>query len=313
MKNIINFITIILAAGMISCNKEKAPVTDPASTTGNLSSLQQFYDHFKPQKQTFVVNGTTGGSFTTPQGTIVTIPPNAFVSQSQVPITGNVNIEFMDLYKKSDMLFADVSTSLYWGAPLKSAGEFFIKASSNNAPVQLTNGNMINVQQPLMNQPVDTAMVPFVRIDSISWTGWSTDPNYQLLVNQTNYLFSMYQFANPADSGTWCNSDNPSFFNNYTQTNLTIHPNDDPNLFHPDVFLVFTGINTMIHVYESGIDFPYLYAPVGLQCTVVAVGVKGGKLYSSFTPITISANQTSNFTLSETTEVQFKAQLDALN
>jgi hypothetical protein len=52
---------------------------------------------------------------------------------------------------------------------------------------------------------------------------------------------------------------------------------------------------------------------VGLECTVVAVGVKDKTLYSSFTPITISNNQIVNFTLSSTTTTAFIAQLKLLN
>lgn len=70
----------------------------------------------------------------------------------------------------------------------------------------------------------------------------------------------------------------------------------------------------MVHVYNDvGNAFPYNYAPVGLPCTVVAIGVKDGKVYSSFTPITISANQTVSFSMSETTTADFKSQLAALN
>jgi len=36
-------------------------------------------------------------------------------------------------------------------------------------------------------------------------------------------------------------------------------------------------------------------------------------MYSSFTPITISANMNVNFSLSQTTDAAFKAQLNGLN
>ena len=72
----------------------------------------------------------------------------------------------------------------------------------------------------------------------------------------------------------------------------------------------------MIHVYRAGLsinEFPYSYAPKGLECTLVALGVKDGKTYSAFVPITIGDNQTVNFTLSETTTDDFKAQLADLD
>jgi hypothetical protein len=66
-------------------------------------------------------------------------------------------------------------------------------------------------------------------------------------------------------------------------------------------------------VYSNSGGFPYMYAPVGLSCTIVAVGVKDGNVYSSFTPITIGANQSVHFTLNQTTADAFKAQLTGLN
>jgi hypothetical protein len=70
----------------------------------------------------------------------------------------------------------------------------------------------------------------------------------------------------------------------------------------------------MVHVYyDSYSGFPYNYAPQGLPCTLVALGVKNGTLYSSFVPITITANETVSFTLSKTNTNEFKNQLKALD
>jgi hypothetical protein len=46
---------------------------------------------------------------------------------------------------------------------------------------------------------------------------------------------------------------------------------------------------------------------------MVAVAVKDGNVYSSFVPITISAAQTVNFTLSPTTTSDFTTAVKALN
>jgi len=134
-----------------------------------------------------------------------------------------------------------------------------------------------------------------------------------ILLTASSYVFSFYQFSSPEDSGTWCNSDDPTFFSSYTQTSLALNPADNPDTFQTDVFLVFNNLNSMIHVYRFMNDFSYAYAPVGVQATVVATGVKEGKLYSSFVPITIGMNQVINFTLSQTTTSEFKVHLNSLN
>ncbi len=314
------FASIVITTSIISCKKEKAIVSPTSnSETSYYSSAKEFLSKNATKNEIHTINGSTGGSFTTMQGTKVSIPANALHNKTGNPVTGNVTIEFKDIYKKSDMLFSDMPTQTYYGFPLKSAGEFFIKASVDGDAVLLNTGKKITIEQPAIDGLPDQAMDPFVFVDNDTvgqgGGGWWANPNDSIAYTTSSYVFSLYNFSNPADSGTWCNSDNSDYFNSYTLANLTLHPNDNTDTYGTDVFLVFSTVNSMVHVYQDyyGTDFPYLYAPIGLQCTVVAIGAKDGKIYSSFTPITITANQTVNFTLSETTDEAFKAQLNALN
>jgi hypothetical protein len=316
MKNILKLTAVIAMVIIASCKKEKTENPSAVTTTTSYLSVKDFLSRNKAKNQVFTVNGSTGGSFTSSQGTVVSIPPNAFLTFSGVPVTGNVRIEFKDIYKKSEMLLSDIPTQTLSGNMLKSGGEFLINASFNNQDVMLDAGKKITVTQPVQEGTgvADQGMVPFVaEQDSIGF-GWWPNPNDSIFVTTEEYIFSLYSFSS-SGSGTWCNSDNQAFFNAFPQTLLTLHGNDSPDVYLTEVFLVFSNINSMIHVYRNygTNDFPYNYAPVGLQCTMVALGAKDGKLYSSFRPITITANQTVNFSLTETTDAAFKAQLNALN
>jgi len=320
-RNFLKPIALVAIAGIAfvsSCKKEEA-VTPVTTTSTQYSSVKDFLSQNAAPIQVYTINGATGGTFTTSQGTKVTVPANAFVTSTGGGVTGNVKIEFKDIYKKSEMLFSDVPTQTSWGAMLKSGGEFFLKATVNNKGLDLANGKKIVVEQPAAGQ-VDQGMLPFENAaDSIPGQGggWWQTPEDSIAYTVSSYVFSLYNFSNPLDSGTWCNSDNPNYFNTYQNTSLKLHPIDDPAAYHTDVFLVFSSVNSMIHVYKDytpgSNDYTYSFAPVGLQCTLVAIGVKDGKVYSAFKPVTISANQTVNFTLSETTADAFKSQLNALN
>ena len=94
---------------------------------------------------------------------------------------------------------------------------------------------------------------------------------------------------------------------------LTLNPLFNSNSFSTDVYLIFNNVNAMVHVYKQGTAFVYNFAPQGSQCTMVAVGVKEGKLYSSFRPVNITGNLNMDFALTETTLDVFKAQMNALN
>lgn len=310
MKKTFFILMVFTVVGFIACKKkDPSPTTEPAPASVNTdtyTSLKDFYFKNGVKKQTFLFNANNGGSFITAQGTTLQIPSGCFSGN------GIVSLEFSDIYKKSDMLLSNMGTRMFGGAPLLSGGEFFIRARVNGLPAQITNSMAISILQP--KNPNDTmGMQAFVAVNDTAANfnfSWVNSPD-NVQTNATNYVFSLYQFKAPVDSGSWCNSDNPGYFSAYPQTVLTMHPSQTG--YQADVFLVFKNIKSMVHVYDSSGDFPYFYAPVGLQCTIVALGLKDGKLQSSFIPITISNNQTVNFTLAETTTEAFKASLKALD
>ena len=301
MKALISAASVFLLISFISCKNDHFTATD------NYTSIDDFFAKNNIAAKTYTINAASGGSFTSPQGTVVTIPPNAFISQSNAPVTGNITIQFKDIYKKSDMLLANMPTETFYETPLKSGGEFFIKAMSGITPVNLAAGAKITGGLDTAN-----AQKPFIlRQDSVR--GWEAIPADTIIYTPQYYVFNLYQFSSPVDSGTWCNSDNETYFSNYTMTNLFLHPNDSVDVYGTQVFLLFTNLSSMVHVYyDYNSGFPYNYAPEGLPCTLVALGAKDGTLYSSFVPITITANDTVNFSLGKTNTENFINELKAL-
>lgn len=314
-QKILLLIAILFA--YISCNKSSDNIS-----TENYLSVTDFRTKNARPLQTYIVSGLTGGRFTSPQGTIVTIPANCFVSVLGRPIIDSVKIQFNDLYKKSDMLFANITTMTLLSRPLKSAGEFFLKATLNDSVVIMSPGKKITVEQPAaLTGGVDTVnkMDPYTLwigsgIGSGA-PGWARTPLDTVITLANSYVYNFFNFASPITEGTWANCDNSSLFSAYSQTHLIINPADSIERYGTELYLIFKNISTIINVfyYSTGRNFPYYYAPVGLQCTIVALGVKNGDLYSSFIPITISANQVVNLSLTKTTAPEFKAKLEALN
>ena len=318
MKTIEKLFFVITVVVIASCEKDP-----PIPTATGYDSVSDFFSKNNVAMQTYTIDGTTGGSFISPQGTIVTIPANAFLTQSTVPVSGSVTVQFKDIYKKSDMLLSKMATQTDIGLPLKSGGEFFIKAISSNSALILAPGKKITITQPAMlTGGVDSLNVQQAFVFGLAPGGigpatneWYPSGGDTVYTTASEYVFNMYQFNTPADSGSWCNSDNTSYFSAFPQTQLTLLPNDNANIFQTEVFLVFHSVSSMVHVYcdWSNNNFPYFYAPQGLECTLVAIGVKSGTLYSSFVPITIGSNQSVNFSLNSTNTTAFISQLKALN
>jgi len=68
--------------------------------------MASFFDANASSMLTYVINRTTCGSFTTPNGIIVSIPSGAFVTQDGILVNGDVTIRFNDIYSRSEMLFS---------------------------------------------------------------------------------------------------------------------------------------------------------------------------------------------------------------
>ena len=321
MKSLIskNFSATLLIAfiTIFGCQKKSDPPVN--SDPDTYSTLSDFYNANGVKSEFFTLNATTGGSFVSAKGTKITIKPNSFVDNQYNTISGTVKIEFKDIYSKSDMLMSNMPTMMEGGFPLKSAGEFYISASYDNVPINIANGKPILIQQPVQpGATLDTAMKPFVFAkvgwvqppkDTVSIVPVSDSINY--LANTYVFSFSNFLYAN--GQGTWANSDNPTFFAKYPQATLNIITDFPLNDYINDLYLVFKGINTAVHVYDNGTGFQYSHAPAGLPCTIVIVGVKGKKLYASFTDITISNNQTVHIPISEISTDDFKKKLKALD
>ncbi len=318
MKKQITILAILLLiAAVYSCKRDKT-TEEPPAQTDHYTSTANFFAVNAPAMQTFTVNAATGGSFTTPKGTIVTVPANAFLTQTGGAVSGNVTIQFKDVYKKSDMLLSKLTTHLIGGGPMESAGMFFIKATQGANVLVMNYYKSINVFLPSNGNPINYQMQSYVYLSNAISPGWiappidSTANQDSLSTNPEGYIYHLLQFNPPTDSGTWANCDHP-IYNGFPMTTINFHFLDSYNDYQPKLFLYFNAINAIVNLYNYSTDIAYSYSPIGEPCTLVAVGVKDGKLYASFTPITISSNMTVNYSVTETTTEAFLAHLATLN
>jgi len=243
-------------------------------------------------------------------------------------VTGDVQIDFKDIYKRSDMFWSNKPASFLSndnsGLPLKSAGEFYIKASQNGEALQVGTSadDTLLVIQPLFDA-YDAFIHPYgemVHNDTVFLWGWNVAqgdnimPLSDTIGNAIGYIYTIYYFQNPIN-GSWLNSDCDLPMGTVFTT-LSMHPSFSSSDFDEvEMFFILSDVRSTAHLYKdynSG-DFIYNHAPFGYNATVVALGLKDGNLYSSFTPVTITNNLTVDFGLQQTTDVQFKAAIEALN
>ncbi len=321
MKTKISIVAGLLAV-LVYFGCKKSETVAPAATTpaakDNYSSTGNFFAKNAIPAQYFTVNGTTGGSFTGKEGTKFTFPANVFVDQSNTPITGTVTLKLIELYNKSDMFFNGTVPVQNTGYPLHSGGEFYLAATFSGGIAGLAAGKKFIATMPKNQNDTLGAAKPFIisPLDSIPQNGnaWAPSTQDTLLTTATSYVWNGYTMGGTfGDSGVWINSDqNFSGVTNYGT--VTAATTDSQSVYNTYVFIVFK-IKAMMHVYYNynNNNFPDPYTPLRYSATVVAVGVKNGTLYSSFTPITTSNGLNVNFTLQPTTTAAFETTLNTLN
>jgi len=174
MKNFKNIFTLILVMTLFftSCNSDddnsgyEEPIIETPQPDGE--ALQQnFLDNRGESIQTGTIEAETGGSIYGEQGTELVFEPNAFLDGNGDPVTGDVTIELIESYKKSDMLLMNMPTigrrSNGDIETLISGGEFFVNATKNGENLQLDGS--FRLLAPSLNDEFDVDMKLFNGID----------------------------------------------------------------------------------------------------------------------------------------------------
>jgi hypothetical protein len=135
---------ILLSA--IGCDNEKD--VKPTPKIDGEAMLDNFSTNVDELRQKFTVSAVEGGTVAGKQGTKIMFYSNAFLTQDNTPVTGNVNIELVEIFKKSDMLLARKPTNGTKPdgtvSTLISGGEFFVNATQDGKQLKLQSGFLIS-------------------------------------------------------------------------------------------------------------------------------------------------------------------------
>jgi len=112
-------------------------------------TITEFVNHLRPNNETkSIVNNVKGGEIELKQGTVVTIPADAFchldgsaLSESKVEMTFKEAFDYTQML--DDRLFTQTSDKI-----LETGGMIHIAASQNGIPVKLKEGNKIELLFP---------------------------------------------------------------------------------------------------------------------------------------------------------------------
>lgn len=290
----------ILLSSM-GCDDEKGVKPEPRIDGEAL--LENFKAREDALAKQFTISAADGGIVTGPQGTKVTFYPNAFLTQDGTAVTGNVTIDLIEVYKKSDMLLARKPTNGKKPdgtvSTLISGGEFFINATQNGNQLKLANGFLLAA--PADNTGgADDGMFIFNGVEKCDGDDcrveWEQGQNRVEVgqkggstgVPQTEYLAFQSRFG-------WTNIDR-WYSDPRPKTTIYVDVPEGYNKTNCAVYLSYDGEPAALasfDVYnESTALFTEHYGqiPIGLQVHFIFVSVVDGQWNYAIQPATITQN-----------------------
>lgn len=333
MKKTNYFLSLLIGGAMAfaatSCNDDDSkPTALKPDTDDKVGPVQQ--EIRDARKQSLTLNITTGGSVVGEEGTRVEFPAGSLLKQNGDVVSGNVTIELIEVYKKSDMLLSKMPTRGLNPdgkiALLVSGGEFYVNAKQNGEQLKLGGGFIINA--PTANTGgEDGDMKVFKGAEEcgadgcdVVWEQQDRDMRigkdqagtgaggsqsvYQVFQNQFGWTNIDRWYSDPRPKTTIF-VDAPEGFDN---TNCAIYLSYDGEGSALALFDTYSA-TTQLFTEHYGL------IPVGLQAHFIFISVIDDQWYYAIHPATIVNNHIETFTAQElqtTTEAQLTTLVDAL-
>lgn len=276
-------ITFILAS---SCKKDNPSPINPGTPGGGSASF--FQSNFNNAKQTFTINSSTLSTVTGSKGTVLTFQPHSFVTLSGTPVSGNIQIELVEIYSKKDMILMNKQTmGRTWDglSILESGGEFNIVATQNGQKLKLAPGMSYQLDAPAPNG-TNSQMRLFYGNETEGELSWTQADSALIDITQNGYsVFS--------DSLNWTNLD---YFMNTPgpQSKIRVQLPAGATTENTRVFVSVDGVNALAGVYhaENGMltSGEYYRLPVGMNVRFVVISLSGNIIKAAVIPSTITNN-----------------------
>jgi hypothetical protein len=324
-----NFKTIgLLFTGiitMISCSNEDSSIEETTNyppSNAEWSAIRE--EALENQTQLFTATAATGMiTLTSSHGVQISLNGNDLTKNGN-PVTGSINIKFIELFDKGTMLVTNKPTMGVMPngdkSILISGGEFYINATQGGQQLDITSNIQLTVPANLTG-PIDTGMGFWAGDDSdednLAWVKPGVGPvDHDGVVgfNQISYNVTFGNFG-------WTNIDR--FYSDprpktqilatvpsgYDNTNSSIYLSVDGE--GQNQLAKFDTYNPTTHEFSEH----YGQIPIGLQCHLIFATEDNGQWRYAIKGVTTTANAVYAFTLSETTtgtEAQMIAAINAI-
>ena len=301
-------------------------VSDMPPSSQEYKALSQEALNNRTQHFTMVAeNGSA--TFTSSKGVKITINGNCLTLNGN-PVTGNVDVTFIEVFDKGSMLATNKPTSGRMANGnlelLISGGEFYVNATKNGqqlattcnilleVPTNLTGGADLGMQ--LFNGFIDDNGDLEWRANNANPAGGGgVDVGQGGTAGGSNYYVSFGNFG-------WTNVD--KFYSDpRPKTTILVDAPEGYDFDNSAIYLSYDGEGqnalAKMDTYTAAGLFSEHYGqiPIGLACHIIFVTEENGQFRYGIKGVTTTANAVYSFTLAETTlgtEAQLVAAINAI-
>jgi hypothetical protein len=309
----------------VSCDNSDGDDTNVIlpPTSGAFKSINE--QGVKRNTQNFTITAGNGVvTFTSAKGVKVNINGDCLTKNGNA-VTGAVDIEYIELFDKGNMLVTNKPTMGITADGKKnlliSGGEFFIKATQGGVALQ-TSCSMTMLVPAGLTDGVDNTMTLWAGVideaGELAWRevkegGDGANGKGGVQGEGTNYYVTFGNFG-------WTNVDR--FYSDpRPKTTILVDVPDGYDNNNSAVYLSYDGEGTnalaKLDTYTTAGLFSEHYGqiPIGLACHVIFVTEDNGQWRYAIKGVTVAANDVYNFTIAETTtgtEAQLVAAINAI-
>lgn len=324
MKRFKILVAVAMSALMIaSCNKEEVTAEQAVNNNGftrgaiDHDRLAPYLDMTKDQKdpkvadyyaeilgqytQKFTVAAGRDLNLVMKSGTTLSMPANNLLDASGRPVKGLVNIEFIEIFERGDMVVLDKATSGYNSATgavdaLTSGGEFYVSISQGGVELTLVTPLTVTVPSVVL----DDDMGKFVEMDG---TGddllWEERLDEDVEVDRKGEGGGSYSFNILPGEWGWTNID--KFYSDpCPKTPIYVEVPAGHDNTNTEVYLSYDGDPGRLANFDmwDGTRFTEHYGQIciGIPVHFIAVTNVGGGLEYDIHPATITSGHVEVFT-----------------
>ena len=301
---------LLLAAA--SCNNKDYNPGNPAPQPVVKKTIQDIYNQLRPQTKSVSIDAATGGTFRGNSGTRYQFPPNAFVTQAGLPVTGAVDVRVIEALTHSQMMFGKM-LPVSNGQGLVSGGEARVQAFQNGQELRIAPGATYRINMPYGGAN-GANMQRFMGENTVDTTttlvNWNPAP--QDSVSSGAVVYNGDTLTIISDSLTWENCDYFSGNTNLQIFTVTVAGPDSLSGQNAATYALFDGLNTLMPIYPSaGMTYNINNMP-NIPMHFICFAVVDGQFYGGILAATPTTGNTYTVTLTAQDPVAFAAAVDAL-